>query len=479
MSAEQPNILGFLTDDHAQWAANCYGTTEIQSPNLDRLAATGVRMTRAFTPSPVCSPARACFFTGRFPSQHGIHDWLDETGTEGSPDLSGQTTIAELLQQSGYETALVGKWHCGGSRHPQPGFDRWFSYWDNQYPHCGEQCFSDQGCLVTEHGHQATLFTDRVIDFLRGRDTQKPFFLLAGYVNTHSPWAGQPERLVEHYRHCTFDDVPDEDTWSRHPGTVLPVPDDPAVFREQLAQYYAGVTMIDEQIGRILEELEISGQLADTLIVYTADHGHMCGHHGLFGKGNATTPQNLFDESILVPCILSWPERLPGGRECDAMVDHCDLFATVLDAAAAMPAENTLAQINSPGRSYLPLLAGEATAWRESQCCEYGNARIIRTHRYKLVRRYPSGGVQSGDELYDLHEDPRETVNRISDGRLSEIVRTLSNRLDEFFRGHEIPGHSGKRIDEQPVCNNDMPWTRSPDGIAKLRERLKHTWREK
>ena len=121
--AKQPNILVFLTDDHAQWAAHCYGAAEIRSPNLDRLAATGVRMTRAFTPSPVCSPARACCFTGRFPSQHGIHDWLDESGTDSSLNLSGQTTIAELLKQAGYETSLVGKWHCGSSRRPQAGFD--------------------------------------------------------------------------------------------------------------------------------------------------------------------------------------------------------------------------------------------------------------------------------------------------------------------------------------------------------------------
>ena len=477
--AKQPNILVFLSDDHAQWAANCYGTTEIRSPNLDRLADTGVRMTRAFTPSPVCSPARACFFSGRFPSQHGIHDWLDETGTENTPDLTGQTTIAELLQQGGYETALIGKWHCGASWRPQAGFDRWFSYWENQYPHCGQQRFSDQGRRVVEHGHQATLFTDRVVDFLRGRDTDKPFFLVAGYVNTHSPWAGQAERLVAHYRRCTFSDIPDEDTWSRHPGTILPVPNDPAQRREQLAQYYAGVTMIDDQIGRILDELEGSGQLAETLLIYTADHGHMCGHHGLFGKGNATTPQNFLDESILVPCVWSWPQRLEGGRECDAMVDHCDLFATVLDVAAVSPDENALAQINSPGRSYLTLLTGEASAWRESQCCEYGNARMIRTDRYKLVRRYPCRELQFDDELYDLDEDPRETANRINDGRLVNIAETLSHRMEKFFRSYEISGRSGTRIDQQPGCNNDMAWTRRPDGIVKLRERLRRTWREK
>ena len=477
--ATRPNILMFLTDDHAQWAANCYGAKEIRSPNLDRLATTGVRMTRAFTPSPVCSPARACFFTGRFPSQHGIHDWLDETGTETSPDLSGQTTIAELLQQDGYETALVGKWHCGGSRHPQPGFDRWFSYWDQQYPHCGEQHFSDQGRLVTEHGHQATLFTDRIIDFLRRDDTDKPFFLLAGYVNTHSPWSHQPERWVAHYRNGTFSDIPDEEAWSRHPGTVLPRPDDPADFHEQLSQYYAGVSMIDDQVGRILDELEGSGQLADTLLIYTSDHGHMCGHQGLFGKGNATTPQNLLDDSILVPCILSWPQHLPSRRACDSMVDHCDLFATVLDAAGVATPGNTLAQIHSPGRSYLPLLTGETTAWRDAQCCEYGNARAIRTEHFKLVRRYPCGDVHFNDELYDLQNDPRETTNRIADKAFLGIVKSLSDHLDAFFQEYELPEHSGRRIDEQPVCNNDMAWARQPDDIAKLRRRMRSTWRQK
>ena len=131
-----PNILIFMTDDHGQWASNCYGTHEIHSPTMDHLAATGTRMTRAFTPSPVCSPARACFFTGRLPSQHGIHDWIHEPHAIGRahPGLRGQTTIAQILHDAGYHTALSGKWHCGESWVKQPGFDRWFSYAAEQVP---------------------------------------------------------------------------------------------------------------------------------------------------------------------------------------------------------------------------------------------------------------------------------------------------------------------------------------------------------
>ena len=145
-AAKRPNILVFLTDDHGQWLQEAYGNSEVQTPNMSRIARNGVRMNNAFTTCPVCSPARASFFTGRMPSQHGIHDWIEEkTQAYAYPWLKGQTLISELLKAAGYNTGLVGKWHCGEERYPHPGFDRWFSYWVNQYPHFGQQNFSDPG----------------------------------------------------------------------------------------------------------------------------------------------------------------------------------------------------------------------------------------------------------------------------------------------------------------------------------------------
>ena len=238
---DQPNILVFLTDDHGQWASGCYGNSEIHSPTMDYLAKTGVRMTRAFTPSPVCSPARASFFTGRLPSQHGIHDWMHEPTDVGRqhPGLDDQINIGQLLQDVGYQTALIGKWHCGKSWEPKPGFDRWFSYGDFQFPHKGEITFSDQGEIVNHNGYQTPVFTDKAVDFLRGRDRDKPFFLFVGYVDTHTPYSHHPDRLVESYRDCTFRDIPDETFSPCHGIDHFKWTDDPEKAR--LRSYLAGL----------------------------------------------------------------------------------------------------------------------------------------------------------------------------------------------------------------------------------------------
>ncbi len=217
----RPNILVFLTDDQGQWAQHAYGNSELITPNLDRLAGQGTRLTNAFTTCPVCSPARASFFTGRMPSQHGIHDFLMEgwinDGKPGwtNPWLKGQTLISELMKSSGYHTGLVGKYHCGYSRSPQPGFDRWFSYWNAQYPHVGTQHFTDQDKLVVEEGCQSPLLTERALDFLQEHQKNegaegKPFFLYISYVDTHGPHNGAPDDLVEQYQSATFKDIPDE-----------------------------------------------------------------------------------------------------------------------------------------------------------------------------------------------------------------------------------------------------------------------------
>lgn len=464
--ASRPNILVFLTDDHGQWAQHAYRNSELVTPNLDRLAARGTRMTQAFTPCPVCSPARASFLTGRMPSQHGIHDWLDETTYASThPGLSGQTLISELLKDAGYHTGLVGKWHCGRTREPKPGFDRWFSYWISQYPHDGMQQFSDQGKLVTEEGQQSPLLTRRAVDFIQNHHKNegsdgKPFFLFVGYVDTHSPHDAAPPELVEKYESASFRDIPEEKFASCHGTALIPVNGNAEVERNKLMEYYGAVSSLDREVGKVLDALEATGQMENTLIVYTGDHGLNCGHHGMWEKGNATIPQNFLEESIRVACTVSWPAGgIRQNATCDDLVNHTDLWATLLEVAGATPNAETAAKINSPGISYLRQLRGsEVGRWRKTIFGEYGNARMARSDRFKLIRRYPYGGVSFPDELYDLREDSRETKNSHNDLKLKGIVEHLSAEMDQFFSRYTISGHSGLDLEQQPRCTESSPW---------------------
>jgi choline-sulfatase len=465
MPAARPHIVLFVTDDHGHWAMGCAGHRELLTPSLDHLAATGTRLTNAFTPCPVCSPARASLLTGRLPSQHGIHDWLrwEEEGQR-HPGIDGQWHLGQLLQAAGYHTGLIGKWHCGRDHLPRAGFDRWFSYQMNQYPHFGLQHFSDQGRPLQAQGYQAALLTDQAIDFIRRRPRDRPFFLYVSYVCTHTPLRGHPERLVAAYRGARFEDIPDEEMAPCHGWARMPWPHAAATHREELAQYYGAVSHIDAQVGRILDELDATEERAHTLIIYTSDHGHMNGHHGLISKGNATVPQNFLEESIRVPAVLSWPRALPPGRVLASPVDHCDLFCTVLDAGGALPDAATARAIHSPGTSFLPLLRGEAQPWRDAQFCEYGNARMIRSGDLKLIRRYPGPNGHFGDELYDLARDPRERTNCIADPAYRPAVEALGSRLDAHFARYEDPAHSGRDIARQPPCNPGEPWRILPKG---------------
>lgn len=463
--AEPPNILVFLTDDHGPWSIGCYGNREAHSPTMDYLARDGARMRNAFTPCPVCSPARASFYTGRLPSQHGIHDWIhepDEATGRQHPGLAGQTHIAQRLQAAGYETAQIGKWHCGQSWDPKPGFDRWFSYGDFQFPHRGDIKMSDQGRVFDFHGYQTPLFTDKAIDFLRTRTRARPFFMFVGYVDTHTPYDEHPQRLVSRYRDCTFADIPRE-TFSRahhHINFGWAHDPDSEAERTARAQYYAAVSMIDGQMGRVLDELDSQGDLDNTLIVYTADHGNMCGHHGLNTKGNATIPQNFLEESIRIPMLFRWPGHVPAGRAHDPFVDLCDLHQTLLAVAGARPDAARRDETDAPGRSFLPLLEGGAQDdWEDVYFGEYGNARCMRTRTLKYVQRFPGPNGSFGDELYDLGEDPRETRNVIAEADYADARQDLPARLEAHFTRYEIAGRSGREIEKLPLCNaGQQPW---------------------
>ncbi len=467
-TSKRPNILVFLSDDHAQWLQQAYGNSEVLTPNMQRIAHSGVRMTNAFTPCPVCSPARASFFTGRMPSQHGIHDWIEEiTQAYAYPWLKDETLLSDLLKKAGYHTGLVGKWHCGEERYPHSGFDSWFSYWTNQYPHAGAQNFSDNGKHVTEDGFQSPLLTDRALHFLRmhhqdKQTTEKPFFLFVSYTDTHAPHETMPDDLVSHYNDATFRDIPSERFSKVHGTPLLPISADPIAERNRHKQYYAAASSIDREVGKVLDELHAMGKLDDTLVVYTGDHGLNAGQHGMWEKGNATIPQNFLEESIRIPCTLSWPNGgIPGNLESDLLVNHCDLFATLLEAAKAVPDAATAKKINSPGRSYLSQLRGKtSTTWKDAIVCEYGNARMIRKDGYKLILRYPFQGVTFANELYDLKADPRETTNLYAnpDPLYARITQELTVQLNEFFSTYTVPAHSGLDLEHQALATDASPW---------------------
>ncbi len=457
---KKPNILLFLTDDHAQWASGFYGEPDIITPNLDYLAEKGVLMENAFTPTPVCSPGRACLLTGRIASQHGIHDYLGsapDVDIDQYPWLAGERLLPEILQKAGYATALSGKWHLGQEAHPQGGFDRTFSN-GPQYPfdHGGSRTFFQNGQPVEMRGYKTRIITDQALNLLRSRPAEKPFYLQIGYIATHNPWEGHPERLVSHYRNCPFEGLPND---AMYPFGIQNL-ESTFSYRydqqEARAQYFAAVTQIDEGIGRILDALDSLGLLEDTLIIYTSDHGLNCGHHGIWGKGNGTLPLNLVEESIRIPMILHHPGKLLGQQRRLEFVDHTDLFQTILDLAKIELTQEEKTNRNYPGRSFAPLLTQERPLmlWRTYQICEYGLVRMIRNQRYKLIRRYPDGPHL----FFDLHKDPREEQNLFGFAKHRQRIEDMTQSLEEFFLTFADERNNGLNVRQLPVHNASEAW---------------------
>lgn len=454
-AVEQPNIIVVMADDHAQWALSSYGLQQIQTPNIAWLADEGVIFRNAFSPAPVCSPARASFYTGKMPSQHGVHDFLGEAAEFDANWLSGEKLLSERLRGLGYRTGLFGKWHATtDSRPPQRGFDRWVSYdsinvgWQNQYLHRGTVHFSQDGTPLQHTGVQARFLTEQAVSFIDD-SKEKPFFVSLNFVEPHAPFAGLPERLVSKYRALADDIVRagGESAMADRGGIFVTPPD----HVEQLAQYLAAVSLIDEQVGRVLDALEGRGLLDNTVLVYTSDHGLLVGQYGLYGKANATNPANFYEESIRIPLIVYGPNQLFRlNQSRDEFVDLLDLHATILDLAS-----NGVATAgDGPGRSMRPLLAGErSTDWRRLQFAERGRARMVSDGRWKLVRYFFSDKTTE-DVWYDLVHPLGERVN--SEAPRDALRNRLTAELERFFSTYETPQHSGRDVWNQPPANARM-----------------------
>jgi arylsulfatase A-like enzyme len=449
---KSPNIILFLTDDHAAWALNHAGASDLPTPNLDRLAAQGTRFTEAFTPSPVCSPARACLMTGLPPSQTGIHDWLQEydDAVAARDWLKGFDTLPEMFQRAGYQTYLSGKWHLGATPALPRGFDHAFGYGRKTASHNGAGCYTIDGETVELEGNRSELTGRHACRFLQDADRERPFFLNVGLFATHSPYveaAHDPEIIAQLEAH----DFPDLPRTELHPDAKPengPATDaDPETERRKRWRgYYAGVMEIDRELGRILDTLQSTGREEDTLIVYTADHGCCLGHHGVWGKGNGTRPLNFYDTSLRVPLILKGP-GWAAGHSVQMPVTHYDSFATLKDLCGLQPADGHL----RPGHS-LSSINQIAPHHRLDRTTfhEYGDARAVRTSEWKRIERYGHGP----DEAFDLSNDPGENHPLPASAAPPELAESLH----AFYRDYDQGKYSGLHARQLPRHNDHEAW---------------------
>jgi len=436
--ATRYNLVSIVTDDQAHWSIGAYGNREARTPNTDRLAREGALFTNAFTVTPVCSPSRATFLTGRYGTQLGVTDWITPQEARAGLGLPVEaTTWPEVLQQHGYVTGLIGKWHLGElpQFHPtQCGFHHFFGFLDG-----GNQPM-DPTLEVNGRKQQFTgslpdILTEDAMKFIE-ENRQKLFALSLHYRAPHLPYGPVPEEDS-----APFNDL--DPTIPKFPGN------DEQQIKRWTREYYASVHSVDRNLGRLLAQLDKLGLAEKTIILITSDHGYNIGHHGLHTKGNAfwiaggvNGPRrpNMFENSIRIPLIARWPGVVKPGTVITEVVSNLDTFVTV-PGMLGLPLPPSVKQ---EGADFSPLLLGQKIeGWRDTLYGQFdvhntGLAfmRMIRTAEWKLVRHHFTNFL---DELYDLKNDPGETKNLYNDPKYREVRESLQQRLTKWQQSINDP----------------------------------------
>jgi arylsulfatase A-like enzyme len=299
--------------------------------------------------------------------------------------------------------------------------------------------------LVNEPGYVTDVITDEALRLLdRYAEGGYPFYLSVHYTAPHSPWTGHPQDIVDSYDDCPFASCPQE---AMHPW-ARSLTEQNLGNRESLKGYFAAVTAMDANVGRLLDRLEQLGLRENTLVVFVSDNGFSCGQHGFWGKGNGTSPRNMYENSIKVPFIASQPGPIPEGRVETAMVSAYDVMPTLLEYLD-LPIPSS--ERNLPGQSFAPLLvdrprsAGEPSSGHECVVIydEYGPVRMVRTEEWKYVYRHAHGP----HELYNLVEDPDERQNLVDEPGQQARIDELKAMMDEWFARYVDPVRDGLRQD--------------------------------
>jgi len=457
---DRPNIVFILTDDHAAHAVSAYGSQLIQTPHIDRIAREGIRFDNAFCTNSICTPSRASYLTGTYSHVNGVT-------TLSSRFDARQVSYPRLLQQSGYQTAIFGKWHLGhgGNSDPQ-GFDEW-EVLPGQGAYYNPEFIRPEGRIVRP-GYVSDVITDLSLDWLENRrDPARPFALMVHQKAPHRPFdpgpahaedfedaeIAEPTTLRDDYsdrsaaataaRMRVGRDLTARDLKEPVPPGLTPDEELSWKYRRYMEDYLRCVASVDDNVGRVLDAVDRAGIADNTIIVYTSDQGFFLGDHGWFDK------RFMYEQSLRMPFVVRWPQRIQPGISNDEMILNIDVAQTFLELAGVPVPERM------QGRSLVPLLLGHAPRWRSSVYYRYwmhdDNAHHIwahygvRTRRYKLIYFYNRGLGQPGTgtdeqppewELFDLDRDPDELHSVHDDPAYADVRRSLEKelaRLQELY----------------------------------------------
>jgi N-acetylglucosamine-6-sulfatase len=434
-SEARPNFLFILIDDLRYNGLGCLGHPFVKTPNIDRIAHEGAIFGNAFCTTPLCSPSRASFMTGRYVRSHRV------LGNGDSSAISHQLiTWPRVLHDSGYETCFTGKWHMGKDDSPRPGFDRWVCL-----PGQGvynDPTFNVDGKRIKESGYISDILTKHALEFLDKRHS-KPFVMYLAHKAVHGPFTP-----AERHKNLFADQPIVRSANAMDNLDGKPVLQRPVAARKgkkgkkgvdsEVAALSVGtsdeairnqmrcITAVDEGIGPILKSLEDSKQLDNTFVVLTSDNGYFWGEHHLGDKRWA------YEESLRLPMLMRYPKLIQPGSRFSEMVLNVDMAPTMCDLAGARTPKEV------QGRSVVPLLNHTAKDWRTAFLSEYfeeeGYPRVpdwqaVRNEHWKYIH-YTS--LKNMDELYDLQKDSIEMKNLIYDA--PSTLSTMQKDLDKFNR---------------------------------------------
>ncbi|MYB16820.1 MAG: sulfatase-like hydrolase/transferase [Chloroflexi bacterium] len=431
---KQPNILIVMSDEHSPRFSGAYGHPFIDTPNMQRLADEGVTFENAYCNSPVCAPSRASFMAGQLLPSVGVWD-------NAASLSSDEATWAHLLNAAGYETVLCGKMHFQGPDQSH-GFKRrilsdchgdWdlrltanWSEWRPENAAFGKNLFTVAGPGEDDFSAYDEAAAARASGYIRGRaDSDHPWAMLVGFITPHFPFVVRRPYWNKYYpEHADQPEIPAHFE-SMHPHNrrmaewFSYIGVDPDLTARSRAAYYGLIDYCDFRLGQVLDALEESGQLDETLVVYTSDHGDSAGEHGMWTK------QTFFEDSVRVPLHIRWPGRARSGLRIKQPVSLVDLTRTILDAAGADSPDFWAGESLLPLADGAPETAGEVIADYTAVAAK-GPCRMVRVGELKY--NYYHGHGNDSEELFDLASDPRELVDQVRNPEFAAALAELRAR---------------------------------------------------